>query len=348
MPLTFEDVPLPEPGAGEVLVRNEYATLCRSDLNTYSGKRTEKTPTILGHEVVGRIEAIGSGVPKNDLRGAELRVGDRVTWAIYASNPDSPLARVGIPQKAEGLFKYGHERVETGSHLHGGLAEHCLLRANTPIARVDASVPLPLVAVANCAVATVAGAFRLAGDVAGCEVHVAGAGMLGTIACAMARVAGAKRVTAFDVVEERLESALRFGADRGIRLGDAAAEERFVVPEPADVAFDFSGVPATMEALIDRLGVGGTLVLVGATYPQPPIRVHAERLVRSLLTLKGLHNYNERDLVAAVEFLERHHSRFPFAGLVHDRFGLHQATEAFEYGLSSGAYRVGLRIPPRG
>ena len=97
-PFTFVDVGLPEPRVGEVLVRNEYTTLCRSDLNTYAGKRTEKTPTILGHEVVGRIERLGPGQVLRDLRGEELRVGDRVTWAIYASDPDSPLARAGIPQ----------------------------------------------------------------------------------------------------------------------------------------------------------------------------------------------------------------------------------------------------------
>ncbi len=259
VPLAFEEVPLPELRAGEVLVRNEYTTLCRSDLNTYAGKRVEKTPTILGHEVVGRIQRLGPAAPARDLRGAELRVGDRVTWAIYASDPNSPLALAGIPQKAPGLFKYGHERIEPDSHLHGGLGEHCLLRANTPIVRVDAPVPLPLLALVNCAVATVAGAFRLAGNVAGREVLVGGAGMLGTVACAMARVAGAKRVTALDVNSERLETAFQFGADAKMLLesdplkGPTQAIATSAA-EHGTVAFDFSGVPATMETLISMLG----------------------------------------------------------------------------------------------
>lgn len=353
LPLAFEDVPMPRLRAGEVLVRNEYATLCRSDLHTYAGKRVERTPTILGHEIVGRIEELGPGAPTHDLRGAELRVGDRVTWAIYASDPESALSRAGIPQKAPGLFKYGHERVEPNCHLHGGLAEHTLLRANTPIVRSIAPVPLPLLALANCAVATVAGAFRLSGDVRGRDVLVAGAGMLGTFACAMARVGGAKRVVAFDVSAERLETAARFGADRGIRLGTESEEwvsslTRHGIPGSVAVAFDFSGIPATMETLINLLGVGGVAILVGATFPQPPMQLSAERLVRNLLTIKGLHNYNDRDLIAAVQFLELHHDRFPFASLVHDRFRLAEATEAFEYGLASGAHRVGLRLhqPP--
>lgn len=347
-PFTYEDVPLPEPGEGEVLVRNEYTTLCRSDLNTFAGKRTEKTPTILGHEVVGRIVHVRSNPPQCDLRGATLRVGDRVTWAIYASDPDSPLARSGIPQKAQGLFKYGHERIGPGSHLHGGLAEHCLLRPHTPIVRVDAPIPLPVLALVNCAVATVAGSLRLAGGVEGRNVLIAGAGMLGILACAMARVAGAKRVLALDIDATRLESARSFGVDHTL-LWDGSGEglkssiEERLSGDAVTVALDYSGVPATMETLMSVLGIGGTLVLVGATYPQRALQIDAERLVRNLHTLRGLHNYNAQDFLEAVAFVERHHAAFPFASLVHDRFTLDEVDEAFAYGLASGAHRVGIR-----
>ena len=350
---TFEEVPLPEPGFGQILVRNEYTTLCRSDLNTFAGKRTEKTPTILGHEVVGRVQKLGTGAPPSDLRGAELRVGDRITWGIYASDPESPLSKLGIPQKAPGLFKYGHERLEPGSHLHGGLAEHCLLRAHTPIVRVDLPIPLPVLALVNCAVATVAGSLRLAGGVAGQNVLVAGAGMLGILACAMSRVAGARRVVALDIDATRVETARSFGADAGVRLESGVEDLRAglgdaLAGEAITVALDYSGVPATMERLLSVLGIGGTLVLVGATYPQRPIAIDAERMVRNLHTLRGLHNYNAQDFLVAVDFLERHHGNFPFADLVHDRFTLDDVGEAFAYGLVSGAHRVGVRCERKG
>jgi putative phosphonate catabolism associated alcohol dehydrogenase len=361
LPFTRETVPVPAPGSREILVRNEYTTLCRSDLNTFVGKRTEPTPTILGHEIVGRIEELGPGAPERDLRGAKLRVGDRITWAIYASDPESALARSGLPQKGGGLFKYGHERVRPDSHLHGGLSEYCLLRAHTPIVRVDAPVPLPVLALVNCAVATVAGSLRVAGGVAGREVLVAGAGMLGIVACAICRVAGAGRVIALDVDEARLAAARPFGVDLAVRLepggrslkeileaGRSEAAGALPGAAPLSVALDYSGVPGTMEALLSVLGIGGTLVLVGATFPQSPLQVDAERVVRQLHTLRGLHNYNERDLVAAVEFIEAHHERFPFASLVQDRFDLDQVGEAFAYGVASGAHRVGLRCRASG
>lgn len=348
-PFTIESVPVPALQAGEILVRNEYTTLCRSDLNTYSGKRLEKTPTILGHEIVGRIEEMGPSAPALDARGAPLRVGDRVTWAIYASDPCSCLARMGIPQKGADLFKYGHERLTPESTLHGGLSDYCLLRRNTPIIRIDAPIPLPIIALINCSIATVAGSLRLAGDVAGRNVLVAGAGMLGIIACAMARSAGARKIIAVDIDEGRLATARTFGVDHTHKLGaDAHGLDARVATllggEPIHVALDYSGVPETMEALLAALGVGGTLILIGATFPQRALQINAERLVRQVHTIRGLHNYNEQDFIAAVTFIESHHARFPFADLVHDKFDLATVEQAFAYGMSSGAHRVGLRL----
>lgn len=347
-PLTYETVPIPALRQGEILVRNEYTTLCRSDLNTFSGKRIEKAPTILGHEIVGRIEELGPDAPGADCRGTALGIGDRVSWAIYASDPGSALARRGMPQKGTDLFKYGHEQITPDSHLHGGLSEYCILRRHTPVIRIDAPIPLTVMALINCSVATVAGSLRLAGEVRSHTILVAGAGMLGIIACAMCRCAGAKRVIAVDIDDARLTTARQFGADQAVMLGPQyqPLKEQLIglaLTEPITVALDYSGVPDTMEALIGALGIGGTAVFVGATYPQRPLQLYAELLVRNLHTIKGLHNYNEQDFVAAVEFMEHHHTAFPFESLVHDKFDLDHVEEAFAYAMASGAHRVGIR-----
>ncbi len=207
-PLRLETCEIPPLKAGEVLVKNEYATLCRSDISTYLGRRIEKSPTILGHEIVGRVAALGA--PTSDANGFTLRVGERVTWAIYASDPSSEMSRRGIPKKSPDLFKYGHEQVTPTSTLHGGLAEYTLLRRFTPILPLDEQIPLPAASIINCAVATVAGSLRLAGELQGRRVIVWGAGMLGVIACAMCREKGADEVVAVDINPERLEIAKRF------------------------------------------------------------------------------------------------------------------------------------------
>lgn len=340
LPFSIEEVPLPELQEGELLVRNEFTTLCRSDVNTFCGRRTEKTPTILGHEIVGRIAALGPGAPEVDSRGSPLEEGDRITWAIYAADPSGALARAGIPQKAPDLFKYGHEAVTANSHLHGGLAEYCILRRHTPVVRLLPELPLPVAALINCSAATVAGALRLAGDVSSKRVLITGAGMLGLFGCAMCRKGGADAVVAADISTVRLEKALEFGATESTEITEGVWKETDT-PE-ADIHLDFSGDPATVEQAIGRLAVGGCSVFVGATYPQRSLSLNAETIVRGLLTIRGLHNYNEGDLVTAVAFIETEHTRFPFCDLVDDRFTLLDVNLAFAHAKSSNAYRVGL------
>ena len=348
-PLTIDEVELPVLREGQILVRNEYTTLCRSDLTTYTGKRTEKTPTILGHEIVGRIEEFGLDAPESDCRGDPLKVGDRITWGIYASDPESYLSRMGIPQKGDGLFKYGHEEIRENCHLHGGLSEYCILRKHTPIIRIGEPIPLPVIALLNCSVATVAGAIRLAGSIEGRDVLVAGVGMLGIIACAVCKIVGAGRIVGIDIDEERIKTARSFGADITVNLKEEGLriEERLTSDlggKSIQAALDFSGIPETMELALSLLGIGGVAVWVGATFPQRDLRVNAEKVVRNLHVLKGLHNYNQEDLVFAVNFMERHYKEFPFESLVQGEFDLDSVNESFEYAVSSGAHRVGLTL----
>jgi len=346
-PLIFKETDIPELIKEEILIQNEYLTLCRSDLNTFSGKRTEKTPTILGHEIVGRIVAFGPEQRHLDSRNTPLNIGDRITWAIYASNPDSELARQGIPQKAPGLFKYGHELVTEENNLHGGLSEYTILRTNTPIAKISENIPLRLASTINCAVATVAGALRLAGSIEDKNVLISGTGMLGIIACAMCRTQGANSIIVCDVNKERLDIARQFGADFGVVFPEDSAsevEKKLKHGQAVNLAIDFSGVAEVMEKTLKYLTIGGTAVWVGATHPQRNLQINAEKIVRNLWTIKGLHNYNEKDFLTAVEFIEKHYTDFPLSSLIDNKFSLEEANEAFEYALRENPFRVGIRI----
>jgi putative phosphonate catabolism associated alcohol dehydrogenase len=345
-PFLISDILVPVPGEGEILVKNEYTTLCRSDLNTFCGKRIEKTPTILGHEIVGRIARFGNGAPETDVCGNQLRVGDRITWAIFASDPASEMAGKGIPQKAPGLFKYGHEKVTAESTLHGGLSEFTLLRKNTPVVKISETIPLPVAATINCAVATVAGAIRLAGEIGEKNVVVSGTGMLGIIACALCKAKGAKTIFALDVDPERLKIAKQFGADKTAKPVDLEKAELLTSGafKNFDVVLEFSGTPSAMEQTLELLVIGGVAVWVGATFPARSTRIDAEKIVRNLYTIKGLHNYNEDDLVAAVQFTEENHCRFPFESLIQKSFSLDTVTDAFEYALTKNPFRAGILI----
>ncbi len=349
-PMEVRQEKIPDLKEGELLVRNEYTTLCRSDLNTFSGKRTEKTPTILGHEIVGRIAAKGPEGPSFDLKNQNLQIDDRITWAIYASDPLSAYAEMGIPQKGEDLFKYGHEQITPTSTLHGGLSEYTVLRRNTPIVKVNTAIPLEVLAIINCAVATVAGAVRLAGNIQGKNVLISGVGMLGIVACAMCRAFGADKIIAVDINEERINMAKIFSADLGLFSNQTVEYYKnslsgaFDHPLPIHKVLEFSGVATAMETTLQLLDIGGTAVWVGATYPEKDLSINAEYVVRNLLTIRGLHNYNQKDLVTAVDFVEAHYERFPLKELVKGGFSLDRVNEAFDFALTRNPFRVGIKL----
>ena len=345
--MVTEMVTIPKLNEGEILVKNEYVTLCKSDINTFCGKRKEKTPTILGHEIVGRIHSFGENAGIIDSRGAILSPGDRITWAIFASDPVSDMAKKGIPQKASDLFKYGHEEITPESHLHGGLADFIILRANTPVIKIKEAVPVQIAALINCSVATIAGAMRLAGDLQNKNVLVAGTGMLGIIACAMAKSLGASSVFAVDINQDRLDTSVLFGADHtglvGLPLEDVI-DQIYGSKDPFDIVIELSGQPDTMEKTLELLTTGGTSVWVGATYPERKTQISAERLIRKIHTIKGLHNYNLGDFIKAVEFIEENFDKYPFLSLIHDHFHLEETNEAFAYANEKNDFRVGIKI----
>jgi len=347
-PLELRRRPLPRLADGEVLVRITCCTLCGSDIHTYEGRRATPCPTVLGHEILGRVAALPAGGPVRDYEGTPLEIGDRITWSVAASCGGCFFCRDGLPQKCERLFKYGHERISDRHPLSGGLADYCHLAAGTAICRVPSGLPDVVACPANCATATIAAALRYAGFCDGRVVLIQGAGMLGLTAAAMASSSGAREVIVCDTLDDRLERACRFGATRTVRVDASgaalgAAVEQAALGRGVDVALDVSGAPAAMEAGIELLRIGGRYVWVGAGFPSRPLAVTAETIVRKILSIQGVHNYTPADLRTALDFLEHCHARFPFQELVADSFALEHAGEAFRRASQSGSLRVAVK-----
>jgi threonine dehydrogenase-like Zn-dependent dehydrogenase len=255
----------------------------------------------------------------------------------------------GIPQKATGLFKYGHEQITPTSHLHGGLSEYIILRPNTPIIKPVVNIPLPVLTIVNCAVATAAGAIRIAETIKGKTVLIAGTGMLGVLACAMAKSKGAKNVIAVDIDEHRLSMSKSFGATHTIHLDTISSVQNFsnwlaYNSITIDCFIDFSGEPTTIDLILKQLSIGGTAVFIGSTYPQENITLNAETIVRNIWTIKGLHNYNELDFIEAVNFIEQEYKNYPIASLIKGGFNLDTCTLAFDYAIKEHPYRVGISL----
>ncbi|MCF3108660.1 zinc-binding dehydrogenase [Niabella sp. CC-SYL272] len=334
---------LPYPGPGEILVQITYTTICTSDLHTYSGRRNAPCPCVLGHEIIGRIAVCGTGKHTDDT-GIPLYAGDLITWCVYAVDATSEMARKGMPQKSPGLYKYGHQQFSDTDSLNGGFASHCLLKKGTAVFKLPDAINPKIAAPINCTHATIAGALRLAGSVAGKNILVTGAGMLGLSACAMAKAGGAAHVYTLDQHPDRLAFSKKFGITQTFssNLTTHEIDARLSATEKIDVVIDTTGRPEVMTKGLELLSTGGCAIWVGAVFTQPATRVNAEMVVRKLLTIKGLHNYTIPDLEAAVGFITLHQHDYPFDALVGATFALDHLNEAFAAAGNGSYYRVGI------
>lgn len=368
-PLQHQQIPVRALQSGEVLVRVIATTLCGSDLHTLKGRRKVATPTILGHEILGKVVAFGTGHSQHDYFGEPLRVGDRVTWAIVAHCGECCYCQWDLPQKCEQSVKYGHETTQVHGALTGGLAEYVILAPKTSIFRVDSHLENAVACPANCATATVAGAFQRTRSMrdwnvknitsfhdrngvikrsqgkplAGQNIIVLGGGMLGVTACSMAKWLGAQAVVCVEPIEKRRALVKQFGADQAIAPEELLETVRTLQPKGFDVAFELSGATSAIEAALPALRIGGEIVLVGAVFPVPELKLLPEQIVRRMIHIHGLHNYAPDDLALALQFLSEQPQEL-FVRMVPAWFSLNEIERAIEEAEVTKAPRIGIRF----
>jgi alcohol dehydrogenase len=344
-PLEHVQLSVPQLRGEELLVRVTACTLCRSDLHTHAGRRSEPTPTVLGHEIVGRIEAFGPTASRLDAAGSPAHIGDRITWAVAVGCGRCFFCAEDLPQKCERPYKYGHERVSPKHPCGGGLSEVVVLVPGTFWLRLPDEVPDRVAVPANCATATVAALLRHAGTIAGRNILVLGAGVLGVTACAMARSAGAQTVLACDPVPACLERAVAFGATHVFPSEPtelAAGIADVTHGRGADVVLELAGTAVSVQAGLSLLRTGGTLVLAGTVLPAGDVAFDPEKVVRRMLTIRGVHNYHPRDLAGALAFLAGPGRGFPFESLIAAEYPLAQADQAFAHAHANPGVRVAV------
>ncbi|MEE3369141.1 MAG: zinc-binding dehydrogenase [Planctomycetota bacterium] len=344
-PFEIREFPLRNVAAGELLVRVTMSSICRSDIHSWQGKRPNPCPGLLGHEIIGRIEQLGSDIT-HDLRGTPLEIGDRSTWTeFFHAGTDYYDAIHNLPQKALGLRKYGHESADMEPHLLGGFAEYCYVMPGTGILKLsdqltdEEAVPL------NCAAATMASVCEASHIGLGDTVVVQGLGLLGIYGVAMACARGATRVVGIDTVDARLDTARHFGATCSLNAADLSEQDLIEAvreqtrPDGADVVLEVCGNAAVIPAGIQMLRRGGRYTTAGLVSPGATVTFDANLLVQRLVTLKGIHNYHPRHLLQAHDFVLSAQGRFPFGDLIEARFPLEQINDAFQ----QAADRIVLR-----
>jgi propanol-preferring alcohol dehydrogenase len=289
-PMTLETVEVPAPGPGEVLVRVTAAGICHTDLHFGSGLLDlGVAPLTLGHEVVGRIERTGDGVPAS-------RAGERVIAYYYVGCGACERCLAGDENLCDAL------RAEYGFVTDGGFADYVRVPARNAVP-LPAHVPDVEAAPIGCAVTTAVHAAALARVALGDWVVVLGAGAVGFGLVQVARLSGA-RVIAVGRTPAKLEKARELGAEHAIRAGveDVARRVREITRgHGADAVFELVATKETMGWSLAALAKRGRLVFVG--YSEDALQVHPIQLVVGEQVATGSVGNTLAELRRAVELV---------------------------------------------
>ncbi len=266
--LTIEDVDVDVPGPREVLVQTKAAGVCHSDHHYLTGAYDTPLPTVMGHESAGVVEAVGDQVtyvsPGDHVITSLSVFCGHCAFCLSGRMALCPhLDTIRPPGTAPRLSQQGetiHQYADVSS-----FAEQLLVHEHA-VVKIAPEMPLPQAALIGCAVTTGLGAvFRTAQVRPGETVAVIGCGGVGLNALQGARIAGAGRIIAIDVVSSKLEMAKRFGATDTIDASttDPVGELLELTDGGVDHAFDAIGRPSTPGQAFAMLRPGGTATVIG-------------------------------------------------------------------------------------
>jgi threonine dehydrogenase-like Zn-dependent dehydrogenase len=310
------------PDAGSVVVSPEAVGICGSDYHFFAGELSDAAggsqfPRVQGHEVAGRISAVGPGCRE------ELGVGQLVAlWPLEACGQCYPCT-VGRPNTCDN-FKL------IGIHVDGGLQER-LSTAQDQVFPIQADDP----AVAALAepVSIAVRAVNRASIEAGERVVVLGAGPIGQCVCLVAHERGA-RTLAVDLQESRLECSREAGSDTLVWTDAAEVvgfARRWAGPAGPPVVIDATGAAAAVGAMIDMVASAGRAVQVGMSNEEVPLRIGS--LTEKEIDLLGVSCCGSEEFGDAVGVVERNAGLL--SGLISHEFPLDQAPDALRFAISN-------------
>ncbi len=355
--LEIRDYPYPtdlEPGA--VLVRMLASGICGTDKHTYRGETQQYAgtehasstpfPIIQGHENVAVVEAIGSG-GACAFDGTALSVGDRLVAAPNRACGTCEYCAADFPYYfCRRLENYGNSLTSAEPpHLFGGFAEYLYLRPGTPVFRVPDELPTRVAVLTELFGVThslelVAQMPRPGGFRPGDTVAVVGAGPVGVVHTAKARLMGAANVIAIDPFGPRLELNTAVGATHTVTAaaGDGSVAEavrQITGGRGADVVVDATGHPSSFGPALDLLRDGGTLIEVGAFVDLGTVPINPASILGRNLTIVGVAGEDARIYDRTLAMLAEHHASVPFDRIVTHVFALADADAAVHTALAA-------------
>ncbi len=273
----MQDVPIPEYGVNDVLIKIEKTAICGTDIHIYAwddwAQATIPVPMTVGHEFYGKIVEVGS-----EVKG--LKIGQRVSGEGHLTCGLCRNCRAGKQH-------YCRNTLGVGVNRSGCFAEFLALPANNVLVLPDditgdqASILDPFGNAAHCA---------LAFDLVGEDVLITGAGPIGIMAAAICRFIGARHVVITDVNDHRLELARKMGATRAVNVKYQPIRDvidELGMAEGFDVGLEMSGNPAALSDMVKAMNHGGNIAMLGI--PPQATPMDWNQVIFKSLTVKGIY-----------------------------------------------------------
>ena len=258
---SYEDVPMPQVGPEDVLIRVKACGICGSDVHGMDGSTGRRIPpVIMGHEAAGVIEKTGDNV-------TEWKTGERVTF-------DSTVVTKQDFYSQKGIFNLSDFRKVLGVSCpeyrqHGAFAEYVAVPQSV-LYRLPEGLSFEQAAMTE----PVSVAFHAA-NLIPCDINdsavVVGCGMIGLFVIQALRIKGCGRIIAIDLDQSRLDLALKLGADYAIKSDDGDTIEKvksLTYGRGADMAIEVVGITPTVSLAINAVRKGGKIGLIGNLSPK--------------------------------------------------------------------------------
>jgi D-arabinose 1-dehydrogenase-like Zn-dependent alcohol dehydrogenase len=297
-PLKHADIPIPQIGPSDVLIRVAAAGICHSDVHYRAGiSKIDDLPLTLGHEIAGRVEEAGRDV-------THVSAGDRVCMHYLVSCGSCEFCIRGMEQ-------FCRKGRMIGKHRDGGYAEFVKVPGANALPLPD-EIPFEIGAIMMCSSATALHALNKARFKAGESIAIFGFGGLGFSALQLARAFNCEDVYVVEINPAKLASAVRMGV---IAIDARSADPVDQIKEATagtgvDVALELIGSAKTMRQAVLCLGPLGRAALVGLTAESMSIHPYTE-LINKEVEIIGVSDHLATELPALIEFARSGKLRFP-------------------------------------
>lgn len=345
-PLHITEVELDPPGFGEVLIKIKVAGLCHSDLSVINGDRPRGLPIVLGHESSAEVVEVGAGV-------SDLRSGDHVVTVFVPSCGYCNLCMDGRPALCEpgaaantkGSLLGGDRRLHIGDEYlnhHIGVscfADYAVVSRHSCV-KVNVDITHREAALFGCAVLTGAGAvINRARIKMGDTAAVVGLGGVGFSAMLAAVAAGARRVVAVDLSDEKLALAKALGATHTVNPKHIKSDADLfdMAGGYVDYGFDMAGAVPAFETAYKLTHRGGVTITSGLPNPKFSFSLSLSQLVGEEREIRGSYLGSGVPAIDINRYIDLYKAgRLPVDRLLGKSFSLDQINEGFDH-LASGS-----------